>query len=87
MDTFELREKESGFELSGNRLEKPMFYPEKEGAILLVGFLSRRMGCELSIYGRDGECKSKHVREPTLPLKKKTRGQRSNVHRRYKRAA
>ncbi len=87
MDTYELREKANGFELSGNRLEKPMFYPDKEGAILLVGFLSRRVGCELSIYGRDGECKSKHLREPTMPSKKKTRTQRGGVHRRYKRAA
>ena len=87
MDTFELREKEGGFELSGNRLEQPMLYPDKEGAILLVGFLSRRMGCELSIYGRDGECKSKHVREPAMPLKKKTRRQKGSVQRGYKRAA
>ena len=57
MDAYELRSIESGFELSGGKLEEPLIYRENEPApaIHLVGFLSQRDGSELRIFDRVGQ--------------------------------
>ena|ERR1035437_679558 len=68
MLSFEIRQTESGFILSGNQLERPLTYPEQDAAVRLVGFLSQKEGSELRLYGVDGNLKSIQRREPAMPL-------------------
>lgn len=66
MRTFELRETETGYVLSGGGLPAPLTYPEKEYAIRLVGFMSQKEGSELRIYGKDGGLIDTEHRKATM---------------------
>lgn len=66
MLSFELREKQGGFELTGGDLEEPLFYDDQEPVASLVGFLSQKDGSELTIIAKDGTVIATKCWEPTI---------------------
>jgi hypothetical protein len=76
MLTFELRETENGFALSGGQLESPLLYREQDpdAAIRLVGFLSQREGSDLRIHASNGRITTQR-REPAMPFDKNSLGE------------